>query len=83
MWGIVGFVSQSPIADHDLLTQMCDTMRHRAVIEREEAIARLVQRFRATTLNTLDGFGSHTYQHHKSEVEIRALVRCSLTIQRC
>ncbi len=29
MCGIVGFVSQSPIADRDLLVQMRDTMRHR------------------------------------------------------
>jgi uncharacterized protein YbaR (Trm112 family)/SAM-dependent methyltransferase len=33
------------------------------------------RRFRATVLNTFDGFGSHTFQHHKSEAEIRALVR--------
>ncbi|HHT9158232.1 MAG TPA: methyltransferase domain-containing protein [Candidatus Brocadiaceae bacterium] len=47
------------------------------VIPKEGAIARLIRRFRATTLNTFDGFGSHTYQHHKSDSEIRALV-CSL-----
>lgn len=30
---------------------------------------------RATALNTFDGFGSHAYQHHKSDDEIRSLVR--------
>jgi len=30
---------------------------------------------RATALNTFDGFGSHAHQHHKSDDEIRALVR--------
>jgi SAM-dependent methyltransferase len=30
---------------------------------------------RATALNTFDGFGSHAYQHHKSDDEIRILVR--------
>lgn len=33
------------------------------------------QRRRATFLNTFDWFGSHTYQHHKTEAEIRALVQ--------
>jgi len=32
------------------------------------------QRFAATRLNTFDGFGSHAYQHVKTEEEIRALV---------
>ena len=31
--------------------------------------------FRTTVLNTFDGFGSHAYQHHKSENEIRAIVK--------
>jgi hypothetical protein len=26
-------------------------------------------------MNTFDGFGSHTYQHHKTDAEIIALVR--------
>jgi len=34
----------------------------------------LVMRFRATRLNTFDRFGSHTYQHLKSDAEMRALV---------
>lgn len=29
----------------------------------------------ATALNTFDGFGAHEHQHHKSEPELRALVR--------
>jgi len=45
------------------------------VIPKEGAIARLIRRFRTTTLNTFDCFGSHAYQHHKSGAEIRALVR--------
>lgn len=44
------------------------------VIPQESAIARLIRRFRVTTLNTFDWFGSHTYQHLKSDTEIRALV---------
>jgi SAM-dependent methyltransferase len=30
--------------------------------------------FKSCSLNTFDGFGSHTFQHHKSDDEIRALV---------
>ena len=33
------------------------------------------RRFKNTSLNTFDGFGSHTFQHHKSDDEIRALVK--------
>jgi SAM-dependent methyltransferase len=33
------------------------------------------RRFRNTSLNTFDGFGSHQYQHHKSDEEMRALVK--------
>lgn len=40
----------------------------------ENAIAHLHRRYRATVLNTFDGFGSHTFQHHKSDAEIRSLV---------
>jgi len=32
------------------------------------------RRFQATRLNTFDRFGSHTYQHLKSDAELRALV---------
>ena len=32
------------------------------------------RRFRAARLNTYDAFGSHTFQHHKSDDAIRALV---------
>jgi hypothetical protein len=35
---------------------------------------RLRRRYRATVLNTFDGYGSHTYQHHKTDDEIRALL---------
>jgi ubiquinone/menaquinone biosynthesis C-methylase UbiE len=36
--------------------------------------ARLRHRYRATVLNTFDWYGSHTYQHHKSDDEIKQLV---------
>lgn len=32
------------------------------------------RRFRATVLNTFDCFGSHAFQHHKSDAEIRSLI---------
>jgi len=44
------------------------------VIANEGTVARLIRCFHATTLNTFDCFGSHKYQHHKSDAEIRALV---------
>jgi hypothetical protein len=33
------------------------------------------RRFKNTSLNTFDWFGSHSFQHHKSDDEIRALVK--------
>lgn len=33
------------------------------------------RRYHATVLNTFDAFGSHSFQHHKSDDEIRSLVR--------
>ncbi len=44
-------------------------------IEGEAAVMRLQRRFKATSLNTFDAYGSHQYQHHKSDDEIRALIR--------
>jgi uncharacterized protein YbaR (Trm112 family)/ubiquinone/menaquinone biosynthesis C-methylase UbiE len=44
-------------------------------IEGESAWMRMKRRFKNTSLNTFDGYGSHKYQHHKSDEEIRALVR--------
>lgn len=41
----------------------------------ESAWSYLLRRFKASSLNTFDGFGSHQYQHHKSDDEIRALVK--------
>lgn len=35
---------------------------------------RLQRRFKTTSLNTFDNFGSHQYQHHKSDDAIRTLV---------
>lgn len=40
----------------------------------ESRLIRLKRCFQATCLNTFDGFGSHHYQHHKSDTEIRSLV---------
>lgn len=37
--------------------------------------ARLKQRFKNTSLDTFDGFGSHKFQHHKSDDEIRSLAK--------
>lgn len=39
------------------------------------ALDRIRRRYRATVLNTFDAYGSHAYQHHKTDEEIRALVR--------
>lgn len=39
----------------------------------------LRRRMKATTLNTFDGFGSHKFQHHKRDEDIRILVA---TLQR-
>jgi len=41
----------------------------------ESAWAYMKRRFKNTCLNTFDGFGSHQYQHHKSDDEIRALIQ--------
>jgi len=41
----------------------------------ESAWGYLLRRFKNTSLNTFDGFGSHQFQHHKSDDEIRALVK--------
>lgn len=40
----------------------------------ESVIDRLKRRFKNAKLNTFDCYGSHQYQHHKSEAEIRELV---------
>lgn len=40
----------------------------------ESVFGRLTRRFKSTSLNTFDWFGSHQYQHHKSDGEIRSLV---------
>lgn len=40
----------------------------------ESAWSYIKRRFENTSLNTFDCFGSHKYQHHKSNNEIRALV---------
>jgi len=45
------------------------------VVQGESWLARLKRRFRAASLNTFDAYGSHQFQHHKRDDEIRALVR--------
>lgn len=40
----------------------------------ETRLDRARRRFRATALNTFDAYGSHAYQHHKRDDEIRELV---------
>ena len=45
------------------------------VVVGESAWNRLKRRFKAASLNTFDAYGSHQYQHHKSDDEIRALVQ--------
>jgi 2-polyprenyl-3-methyl-5-hydroxy-6-metoxy-1,4-benzoquinol methylase/uncharacterized protein YbaR (Trm112 family) len=41
----------------------------------ESAWANMRRRFKNTALNTFDCYGSHSFQHHKSDDEIRALVK--------
>lgn len=39
----------------------------------ESTWRRMKRRFRSASLNTFDWYGSHTYQHHKSDAEMLAL----------
>jgi hypothetical protein len=41
----------------------------------ENAWNYMKRRFRNTSLNTFDNFGSHSFQHLKSEYEIRSLIK--------
>jgi len=43
-------------------------------VKSENYLTHLKRQYRATALNTFDGFGSHSFQHHKSDAEIRALI---------
>jgi ubiquinone/menaquinone biosynthesis C-methylase UbiE len=45
------------------------------IIVGEPKLSRLKRRFRSASLNTFDAFGSHHFQHHKRDNEIRALVK--------
>jgi len=45
------------------------------VIRGEGSLARLKRRYKTACLNTFDCYGSHEYQHHKSDEELRQLVR--------
>lgn len=42
-------------------------------IEDESVLRRLKRRFKAAQLNTFDAYGSHQFQHHKSDFEILSL----------
>jgi uncharacterized protein YbaR (Trm112 family)/SAM-dependent methyltransferase len=44
-------------------------------LKNESFFARLKRKFKATVLNTFDCFGSHEFQHHKSDDEILNLVK--------
>lgn len=41
----------------------------------ENIMQKIKRRFKNTCLNTFDAFGSHQFQHHKSDDEIRSLIR--------
>lgn len=43
-------------------------------IERESTLLRLKRRYKAASLNTFDWYGSHHFQHHKRDDEMRAVV---------
>jgi hypothetical protein len=43
-------------------------------IKGESWLQRLRRRYKAACLNTFDAYGSHAYQHHKRDEEIRSLV---------
>ena len=45
------------------------------IIPEEPALARLRRRFKSACLNTFDAYGSHQYQHHKRDEEIKSLVK--------
>ena len=48
------------------------------VIQDENILKRLKRRFKASQLNTFDAYGSHSYQHHKSDYDI---LRLALSLQ--
>ena len=44
------------------------------ILPAETLSQRLKRRYKTTMLNTFDSYGSHSYQHHKSDDEIRNLI---------
>lgn len=48
------------------------------VVSGEGTLARLTRRFKIASLNTFDYYGSHQYQHHKSNFEI---LRLAISLQ--
>lgn len=44
------------------------------IVASDNVITRLKRKYSSTVLNTFDNFGSHTYQHLKSDTEIRTLL---------
>jgi uncharacterized protein YbaR (Trm112 family) len=43
-------------------------------VDSDKAVTLFKKRYKATVLNTFDYFGSHAFQHHKSDTEIRSLI---------
>ena len=41
----------------------------------ESSWAKIIRRFKMTSLNTFDWYGSQSFQHHKRHDEIRALLK--------
>ena len=48
------------------------------IIPGEKFFDRIKRRFKASQLNTFDAYGSHSYQHHKSDYDI---LRLALSLQ--
>lgn len=71
---VMGILRQVPILGFILeKTGLC-AQGDVPVRQGEGLVARIKRKYRTTTLITFDLFGSHEYQHHKSDEEIRALI---------
>lgn len=71
----MGFLRQVPIVGI-ILEKAGFCMQGDVPIRKGEGfLARVRRKFRTTTLITFDWFGSHQYQHHKSDDEMRALLQ--------
>jgi len=72
---LMGFLRQIPLLGYLLEKSGFCMQGDVPVREGEGVLQRLKRKYRTTTLITFDLFGSHTYQHHKSDDEIREIVR--------